>query len=76
MNELPSIEDVVVQTTAVVINLAARALGEERRDEAKQGIDAARALIIAPGLMIFITVLSVNLLGNGLRDALDPRLKQ
>ena len=28
-----------------------------------------------PGLAIFITVLSYNLLGEGLRDALDPRLK-
>ena len=29
-----------------------------------------------PGLAILITVLSFNLLGDGLRDALDPRLKQ
>jgi peptide/nickel transport system permease protein len=29
-----------------------------------------------PGLMIFLTVLSVNFVGDGLRDALDPRLKQ
>ncbi len=28
-----------------------------------------------PGLMIFITVLGFNLFGDGLRDALDPRLK-
>jgi ABC-type dipeptide/oligopeptide/nickel transport system permease subunit len=28
-----------------------------------------------PGLMIFVTVLGFNLLGDGLRDALDPRLK-
>ena len=28
-----------------------------------------------PGLAIMITVLSLNLLGDGLRDALDPRLK-
>lgn len=31
---------------------------------------------IPPGLLIFITVLSINFLGDGLRDALDPRLKQ
>ena len=31
---------------------------------------------IPPGLAIFVTVLSLNLLGDGLRDALDPRLKQ
>ncbi len=30
-------------------------------------------LIFFPGFMIFITVLSVNFLGDGLRDALDPR---
>jgi len=33
-------------------------------------------LWIPPGLMIFVTVLSVNFVGDGLRDALDPRLKQ
>ena len=27
-----------------------------------------------PGFMIFMSALSINLLGNGLRDALDPRL--
>ncbi len=31
-------------------------------------------LAVIPGVMIFLTVLSINLLGNGLRDALDPRL--
>lgn len=31
---------------------------------------------IPPGLAIFVTVMSLNLLGDGLRDALDPRLKQ
>src|SRR5690606_1558945 len=32
-------------------------------------------LAIFPGLMIFIAVVSYNLIGEGLRDALDPRLK-
>jgi len=32
-------------------------------------------LILFPGLMILITVLSVNFIGDALRDALDPRLK-
>jgi len=32
-------------------------------------------LLVYPGLAIVITALSVNLLGDGLRDALDPRLK-
>lgn len=33
-------------------------------------------LWLPPGLMIFLTVLSINFMGDGLRDALDPRLKQ
>lgn len=33
-------------------------------------------IILFPGLAIMITVLSFNLLGDGLRDALDPRLKE
>lgn len=33
-------------------------------------------LVVFPGLAIFITVTVYNLLGEGLRDALDPRLKQ
>ncbi len=28
-----------------------------------------------PGLAIFLTVLALNFLGDGLRDVLDPRLK-
>ena len=32
-------------------------------------------LALFPGVLIFITVLSFNFLGDGLRDALDPRLK-
>lgn len=31
--------------------------------------------LIWPGLMIFLTVLSINFIGDALRDALDPRLK-
>lgn len=33
-------------------------------------------IVMAPGFAIFTTILSLNLLGDGLRDALDPRLKQ
>ena len=35
----------------------------------------ASFLSITPGLAIFVTVLGFNLLGDGLRDALDPRLR-
>ena len=33
-------------------------------------------LTVFPGLCIMLTILSMNLLGDGLRDALDPKLKQ
>jgi ABC-type dipeptide/oligopeptide/nickel transport system permease subunit len=33
----------------------------------------APLFMIVPGMAIFITVLSFNLFGDGLRDALDPR---
>ena len=40
---------------------------------AKDFIDNAPWMAIWPGLSIFVLVLSFNLLGDGLRDALDPR---
>lgn len=33
-------------------------------------------LWVPPGLCIFLTVMAINLLGDGLRDALDPKLKR
>jgi len=33
-------------------------------------------VVTFPGMMILLTVLSINLMGDGLRDALDPRLKR
>jgi peptide/nickel transport system permease protein len=36
-------------------------------------IETAPWLWIFPGLLILFTVLSINFLGDGLRDALDPR---
>ncbi|MBA2731705.1 MAG: ABC transporter permease subunit [Acidobacteria bacterium] len=38
-------------------------------------LHAAPQLMIYPGLLISLAVLGFNLLGDGLRDALDPRLK-
>jgi ABC-type dipeptide/oligopeptide/nickel transport system permease subunit len=32
-------------------------------------------MTLFPGLAIFVTVLGYNLVGEGLRDALDPRLR-
>ena len=42
----------------------------------QQYLYRAPFLIIFPGLFILITVLSANLMGNGLRDALDPRMTE
>src|SRR5437867_1083105 len=38
-------------------------------------VPASAWLSLFPGLAIFLTVLGFNLFGDGLRDALDPRLK-
>ena len=40
-----------------------------------QTIYTAPHLTVVPGLMIVLTVLSLNVFGDGLRDALDPRAK-
>jgi peptide/nickel transport system permease protein len=44
--------------------------------EGRQYIFRAPLLTLFPGLAIFLAVLGFNLLGDGLRDALDPRLPQ
>jgi peptide/nickel transport system permease protein len=38
--------------------------------------DVGPWLVLAPGLLIFLTVLSFNLVGDGLRDALDPYMTE
>ena len=45
-------------------------------NEGKDVIELAWWLSVYPGLAILFTVLSYNLLGEGIRDALDPRLRQ
>lgn len=42
---------------------------------AQQFIWTAPRLIVYPGLAIFLTVLGFNFFGDGLRDAIDPKLK-
>ncbi|MEW6138646.1 MAG: ABC transporter permease [Thermodesulfobacteriota bacterium] len=44
--------------------------------EGKDNIEIAWWLSLFPGLAIFITVMGYNLLGEGIRDILDPRLRQ
>jgi peptide/nickel transport system permease protein len=45
-------------------------------NEGRQYIDAAAFLILFPGLAISISVLSLQITGDGLRDALDPKLSK
>jgi len=44
--------------------------------DAREHMEAAPWMVTLPGLCILIVVLGFNLLGDGLRDALDPRLKK
>lgn len=44
--------------------------------ESQTLIGTAPWLAIFPGLAIFVTVLALSLLGDGLRDRLDPRLRR
>jgi dipeptide transport system permease protein len=44
--------------------------------DAREFVLRAWWVVTLPGLMILMTVLACNLLGDGLRDALDPKLKQ
>lgn len=41
----------------------------------RQYVDSAPWLWIVPGILIVMTVMSINFIGDGLRDALDPRLR-
>jgi peptide/nickel transport system permease protein len=41
--------------------------------DAKDNLDFAPHWAVFPGIAIFLTVLSINYIGDGLRDALDPR---
>jgi peptide/nickel transport system permease protein len=44
--------------------------------DGKDSLEIAWWMTVYPGLAILVTVLSYNLLGEGIRDALDPRLRQ
>jgi peptide/nickel transport system permease protein len=44
--------------------------------DAKDRLDTAPYWALAPGICIFLAILSINFIGDGLRDALDPRRAQ
>ena len=41
--------------------------------DAKDYLTSAPYMAFFPGMAIFLTVLSINYIGDGLRDALDPK---
>ena len=43
---------------------------------ARDHIEPAPWVVTMPGLTILFTVLALNLMGDGLRDAMDPKLRQ
>ena len=85
-----AIGPIIVQTTASVSGmiLAAAALSfigmgvqppqpewGAMLSEAREFIRTAPHMLVFPGFAIILSALSFNLIGDGLRDALDPRLK-
>lgn len=48
----------------------------ELLSQSQRFVDRAWWLVTFPGLAIFVTVTAFNLVGEGLRDAMDPRLRQ
>ncbi|MBQ9988422.1 MAG: ABC transporter permease [Clostridia bacterium] len=56
------------------VNMPMPSLGSLAAD-ARMGLQSYPNLLIFPAAMIFLIVLSFNLLGNGLRDAFDPKLR-
>jgi peptide/nickel transport system permease protein len=41
--------------------------------DAQNYLDIAPLMAIVPGVLIFLVVISINYIGDGLRDALDPQ---
>ena len=59
-----------LRTQFVTVNVVMRAV------DAQEGtfFQIANLSILIPGAFLAVTVLAVNMLGDGLRDRLDPRL--
>lgn len=82
----PALVVATVNLGQVILNLAALSflgLGAQPPaaewgtmiNEARPFFQSHIGLVLAPGLAIAVTVVSINLLGDALRDALDPRLR-
>ena len=44
--------------------------------EAQEFVLRAWWVVTFPGLAILVTVLAINLIGDGLRDAIDPKMRK
>ena len=44
--------------------------------ESKRYLRECPYLVIAPGLAIVLSVMTLTMIGDGLRDALDPKMKK
>ncbi len=81
------ISSTLIMATAILVEAALSYLGlgvQAPMPSWGNILEPARSMIVLmnmwwlwlpPGFLIFISVLSINLVGDGLRDALDPRLK-
>lgn len=67
---------VIVESTLSFLGIGDRVLPSWGRILALGRSTGDSAMMLIAGLLIFITVSSLNLAGEGLRDALDPRLRR
>ena len=61
--------------TVVSVSMPMPSLGS-LASEALSGVYSYSYRLVIPAVMICLIVLSLNLLGDGLRDAFDPKLKK
>ncbi|MGH2669393.1 MAG: ABC transporter permease, partial [bacterium] len=50
--------------------------GNMLSEEARRYFERAPWMALPPGIALSLTVMSINFLGDALRDALDPRLRR
>lgn len=70
---------ILIETALSFLGLGVRpptASWGEILSQSKSYVDFAWWLVVFPGAAIFITVTAFNLVGEGFRDAMDPRLRQ
>src|ERR687896_48361 len=75
-NAMLAIGIVFIPQMARVVRSAVISVRERDYIEAERALGAGNPQIIFPGIAIALCVLSVNFIGDGLRDALDPRRRR